>query len=166
MRTFSFRLHACLCTGLCLMLFYFPAHLWAQSASVSGQIVDASGAVVPGAAVTMVRPSTGVQIGTTSDGRGVFVLPPVAPGVYSVSVRAPGFTTWLQSDINLETGEKEVLKPVLIIGSVGQTVTVNASTPELKTQDSDRITVTEASLVSNIPLDVRNPLQETNFTPE
>src|SRR6202012_1426426 len=50
-------------------------------------------------------------------------------------------------------------------GTVTETVAGTASAPEIKTEDSDISTVTEAALVENIPLDVRNPLQEVNFTP-
>src|SRR6202000_1672571 len=83
---------------------------------------------------------------------------------YQATVNAPGYSPWVQSGIVLEVGEKYELKPVLTVGSLSQAVTVIATEPEIKTEDSDRSTVTEPILVENIPLDVRNPLQEVNFT--
>lgn len=139
--------------------------LSAQSASVSGQVLDASGAAISGAAIKLVRPSTQVTLTTFSDSRGNYLLPPVAPGHYQLSVTAANFATWTENDIVLEVGEDKVVNAVMAVGSVSQSVEVTGAPPELNTQDVDRGTVTEQQLVANIPLDVRNPFQETNFTP-
>jgi len=146
-----------LATGLC-------THLLAQSASISGQVLNSGGAAVPGAALTLLNTDTQVTLKTVSDASGVFMMPPLASGRYQVTVTADGYSTWGESGIVLETGEKYELNPVLKVGSLSQSVTVTATEPELKMEDSDRSTVTEPVLVENIPLDVRNPLQEVNFT--
>lgn len=136
----------------------------AQSASVRGQVLDASKAAVGGAQVTLVNTDTQVTLKALSDSSGVFILSPQTAGRYQVTVTAPGFSTWTQSDIVLEVGEKYDLDPVLQAGNVQETIAVTAVAPEIKSEDSDLSTVTEAALVANIPLDVRNPLQEVNFT--
>jgi hypothetical protein len=79
-------------------------------------------------------------------------------------VTAPGYSTWVESGIVLEVGQKNELNPVLEVGGVRETATVKGTEPELKTEASDLSTVTERALVENTPLDVRNPLQEVNFT--
>ncbi len=140
------------------------AALFAQSASVSGQVLNSGQAVVAGAAVTLVNTDTQVTLKTVSDASGVFILSPLNSGHYQATVAVAGYSTWLQSGIVLEVGEKYELNPVLTVGSVSQTVTVTATAPELKTEESDLSIVTETALVENIPLDVRNPLQEVNFT--
>ena len=142
----------------------FSAALFAQSASISGQVLNSGGAAVPGAAVTLLNTDTQVTLKTVSDASGVFILPPLTSGRYQVTVTAAGYSTWVQSGIVLEVGEKYELNPVLEVGSVSQSVTVTATAPEIKTEDSDLSIVTETALVENIPLDVRNPLQEVNFT--
>ena len=148
-------------------LFLFLASsavLFAQNASVSGRVLDSGEAVVPGAAVTLLNTDTQVTLKTVSDASGVFILPPLTSGHYQATVTAGGYSAWVQSGIVLEVGEKYELNPVLQIGSVSQSVTVTATAPELKTEDSDLSIVTETALVESIPLDVRNPLQEVNFT--
>ena len=158
------RIRTYLHAGVFLLASCFGTHLFAQSASVSGQVLDSSGAAVPGAEVTLLNTDTQVTLKTVSDASGVFILPPLAPGRYQVTVTATGYSTWVESGIVLEVGEKYELNPVLKVGSVSTTVAVTAAAPEINTEDSDLSTVTESSLVANIPLDVRNPLQEINFT--
>ncbi len=151
--------------GLLLLTLAFGARASAQNATVSGHVTDASGASVKGADVTLVRPATRVKTVARSDAQGDFVLPPVAPGHYDLTVRAPGFAAWTDTGIVLEVGETKAVNANLVISSTSQTVMVTDVAPELNTQSADRGTVTEQQLVSNIPLDVRNPFQETNFTP-
>lgn len=151
--------------GVFFLASCFCTHLLAQSASVRGQVVNSGEAAVPGADVTLLNTDTQVKLKTVSDASGVFLLSPQTSGRYQVTVTAPGYSAWVQSDIVLEVGEKFELNPVLKVGAVTETVAVTAAAPEIKTEDSDLSTVTEAALVANIPLDVRSPLQEVNFTP-
>ncbi len=150
--------------GVFLFASCFCSHLLAQSVSVRGLVLNSGQAAVPGAEVTLLNADTQVKLRTLSDAGGVFILSPQTSGRYQVTVTAAGYSTWLQSDIVLEVGEKYDLNPVLKVGSVLETVAVTAAAPEIKTEDSDLSTVTEAALVANIPLDVRSPLQEANFT--
>ncbi len=166
MRSLPRKMRAYLYSGMFLLASCFGTQLFAQSnAAVSGQVFDSTGKAVPGAAVALVRPSTQVKVTTTSDARGEYILPPVAPGNYELTVNAPGFAAWVDKGIVLEIGANRVVDATLTVGAATQTVTVTDAPPELKTQDIDQSTVTETSLVANIPLDVRNPFQETNFTP-
>ena len=150
--------------GVFLLASCFCTHLLAQSESVRGQVRNSGEAAVAGAAVTLLNTDTQVTLKTVSDASGVFILSPQTSGRYQVTVTSAGYSTWVQSDIVLEVGAKYELNPVLKLGTVKETVSVTATAPEIKTEDSDLSTVTEAALVANIPLDVRNPLQEVNFT--
>jgi hypothetical protein len=150
--------------GVFLLASCFCTHLLAQSASVRGQVLNSGDAAVAGAEITLLNTDTGVTLKTVSDEAGVFILSPQTAGRYRVTVTAAGYSTWVQSGIVLEVGEKFDLNPVMKLGAVQETVQVIAAAPEIKTEDSDLSTVTEPSLVANIPLDVRNPLQEVNFT--
>jgi hypothetical protein len=158
------RMLTSLNVGVFLLAGCFCSHLLAQSASIRGQVLDSSNTAVANAEVTLVNTDTKVTLKTVSDASGVFILSPQTSGRYEATVTAPGYSTWVQSDIVLEVGEKFDLSPMLKAGTVKETVAVTATAPEIKTEDADRSTVTEAALVANIPLDVRNPLQEVNFT--
>jgi hypothetical protein len=157
------RMRIGICFVLCLLA--SSVHLFAQSASVSGQVLDTSGAAIKGAGIALTNTDTQVTLTTRTDDRGAFILPPVAPGHYQATVSADGFSTWQAPAITLEVGAKQVLNPVLTVGSVQSTVAVTGTPPEINSQTSDRGTVTESALVANIPLDIRNPLILPNMTP-
>lgn len=164
MRFFLRQMRTQLLMSVFLLAGCFGTQLFAQSAAVSGQVLDTSGASIKGAVITLLRPSTEMKIEATSDARGNFILPPVAPGRYQMIVTAKGFARWKNAELVIEVGEQKAVNVVLSVGSVSQTVEVTDGMPELNTQNADQGTVIESSLVAAIPLDVRNPFQETNFT--
>ena len=146
------------------LLFFIPAiflsvPLFAQNASVSGEVVDPQQASVRGAAVTLTRLSTQVKVETTTDGKGDFILPPVVPGTYEIKAQAPGFESTVVTDITLEVGESKVLTMALKLGAVQQTVQVTDTPPELTVDRADRSLMIEPAFVESIPLNIRNPLQ-------
>jgi hypothetical protein len=165
MRSLLCQIRTALSIGMFLLTACFGTQLFAQSAAVSGQVLDPSGAAVKGASVTLVRPATKLQTKSVSDARGIFILPPVVPGTYEITVTAPGFAVWKDIGITLEVGEQKHVSVVLPVGSVSQSVSVKDIAPEINTEVSDRGTVAESTLVENIPLDVRDPYQLTTFTP-
>ena len=135
-----------------------------KSTSHDGQVVDASGAVVKGATITLLRPSTAVKIVTTSDVSGNFILPPITPGQYEITVTAEGFKPWVDAGITLEIGERKVVNAALLVGSVSQSVTVSDAPAELQVENADRSTLLEPTFVADLPLDPRNPLQLISAT--
>jgi hypothetical protein len=140
-------------------------HLNAQSARVSGQVVDSSQSAVKGSEVTLRNVETGGQFRTASTERGEFLLPPVPPGRYEISASAPGFATTRVTSIALEVGESKVIGLELSPASVNETVTVSAAAPELTTDRPDRSVVMDDSFVGEVPVNIRNPLQLINFSP-
>jgi hypothetical protein len=133
--------------------------LLAQNASVSGTVVDSAQASIKGSTVTLTNINTEVKVATTTDGRGNFILPPVAPGSYEINASAQGFASTLVTGITLEVGESKVLSLQLKVGGVAQTVEVTATPPELTTDRADRSLMIEPAFVESIPLNIRNPLQ-------
>src|ERR1700761_6693413 len=106
MQTAQHQMRICLCAALFLLASCLPAHLFAQSASISGQVLDATGAAVKGASVTLVRPSTQVRVTAVTDAKGIYILPPVAPGNYEATVTAPGFAAWKETNVVVEIGQQ------------------------------------------------------------
>src|SRR5271154_3556660 len=86
---------------VCLLLLAacWNAPLFAQSANVSGQVLDTSGAAVNAGAVTLLNVDKQTTLKTVTDGRGVFIFPPVAPGHYQISVNATGYQPWSETSI-------------------------------------------------------------------
>src|SRR5215831_529427 len=115
------RMLICFQVGVFLFANSFSTHLFAQSASVNGQVLDSAGAAVPGATVELLNPDTKVTLKTVSDASGVFIVSPVTPGTYQATVTAAGFATWVQSGMVLEVGQKGELNPVLKVGQLAET---------------------------------------------
>src|SRR5580692_4244970 len=78
-----------------------PSYLSAQvvGATVSGTVVDSSGAKVPGADITITNIGTGIATPVTTKSDGVFVAPNLQPGNYEVSTAAKGFSTLVRKGI-------------------------------------------------------------------
>src|SRR6266850_258133 len=114
---------------LAVAVLLFPALVFAQEATVTGTVVDATGGVLPGVTVTVVNITTGNNFLGVTDERGTYRVP-VRVGVYRMAMELPGFATVAQSFEAL----------------VGQTVTVNAQMRPSAVQES--VTVTgEAPLI-------------------
>jgi len=149
----------------CLLLFTcLTSPLFAQNATVSGKVVDPQNAGVPTSVVTLTNTDTRVNVQSVTDGKGNFILPPVAPGHYEVKAVASGFAPFLLTNITLELDESKVLNLELKVGSVQQIVDVTATPPELNTGNADRGLIIEPTFVQSIPLNIRNPLQLINFS--
>jgi hypothetical protein len=137
----------------------------AQSARVSGQVVDSSQAAVLGSEVTLNNLDTDGQFRTSSTVEGSFQLPPVPPGRYELSASADGFAVTRVTDLTLEVGESKVITLKLAPAAVHESVTVSDTAPELTTDRPDRSVVIDPNFVNSIPLQVRNPLQLINMSP-
>ena len=109
----------------CLALFIFAACLGslalnAQSTtqgSIAGTVLDASGAVVPAANVSIQRPATGFSISLVADSSGYFKAPLLEPGDYSVSITSPNFAKYRADNVVVVVGQVTSLEPRLSLAS-------------------------------------------------
>ena len=130
--------------------------LAAQSQSrLTGTVADTSGAVIPGAPVTLRNTSTGVEQTATSNESGVYNFPYVAPGVYEVTVAYEGFKTATQSGVTIETGFTRTVNIALEVGQIAEIVNVEASTPLLEGATSSVGQFIEREQVFNMPVQSR-----------
>ena len=74
------------------------------TSSVTGTVVDSSGGVLPGATVVVKNNATGSSLTTVSNESGVFSVPSVYPGVYTVSVSLSGFKSYVLSELTVSLG--------------------------------------------------------------
>src|SRR5579871_6590773 len=108
-----------------------------QSGSVSGQVTDQSGGVIPGAEVALVDTATQSQLRTTSNAAGRYVIVNVPSGHYVLKVSHEGFASENTSNIEVTIGTAVVVNAQLKVGSTKETVTVEAQTiTELQTTNA------------------------------
>jgi hypothetical protein len=113
----------------------------------------------------MKNTATQIEVRTLTNDSGGFLLPPAPPGDYEIEASAIGFATQRVTGITLDVGASKVIVLELQPASVHEVVQVEATPPELTTDRPDRSVVIDHSLVADIPLNVRNPLQLINFSP-
>jgi hypothetical protein len=105
------------------------ANVFAQTSStgvVSGRVLDASGAVVPGAAVELHNSATGQIQKQLSNGSGQYVFPRVMPGEYGLAVRRQGFRRSLISGVRVEVAKSYSFDVTLEVGDIAETIKVEA----------------------------------------
>jgi hypothetical protein len=147
-----------LATLLFATVMLFSARSYAQStnATVTGQITDQSGRLVPGAAVVFTNINTGVSYTTQTNGEGIYSLPTLQPGVYRANVSKDGFKSIVKSDIELHVQDQLSINFALQVGSMSETITVEGGAPLLNTTDGSVSTVVDESYVKNMPLNGRS----------
>jgi len=126
------------------------------NASLGGTVLDSSGAVVPGANVTLSDPDKGYTRTQVSqpDGRYLFLLIPA--GTYKLQVEKQGFHTYVQSGIVLAIGQPATQDVTLQLGAQTQEVQVTASTPLLNTTNATIGSEVSAKETVELPLNWRN----------
>jgi Carboxypeptidase regulatory-like domain/TonB dependent receptor len=103
------------------------------SQSISGTVTDSSGAVIPQATVTVTETATGVAHTSVTDGNGLYQVPVLPVGTYTIEVKVSGFRTAVRPGIVLHVGEQLVLNIAMTVGATTQTVEVNAAAPTIDT---------------------------------
>ena len=159
-----------LALALCLTLNAPPAA--AQTAgegTIQGSVMDPSGAVVPNAMVTATNTATNVATVRKTSSAGFFVIAPLLPGTYSITVKAPGFKTLLQSNIVVNALEIRSLNLNLSLGETTQTVSVTTAPPVLHTADATIGLTIQQDMYANLPLQMngmqRDPTAFGTLTP-
>ncbi len=111
---------------LCVLIFS-TGRLHAQNAAMSGLITDPSGAVVQHAQVILTNERTHAIWKIASDNNGLYSVPHVPPGTYTMDVDAPGFKHYEQTGITINSAQALALDAHLQVGGASQSVTVNGS---------------------------------------
>ncbi|HEX5483935.1 MAG TPA: carboxypeptidase-like regulatory domain-containing protein, partial [Terriglobia bacterium] len=154
--------------ALGLFLLMIPAgQLAAQEyrASLTGQVTDPSGAVIPHAKVTAVMNSTHQSYTATTTGAGVYFINYVLPGTYTITVEAQGFKTAVQENVLILAAQSRGVNFTLQVGSATQAVTVTATPPLIETSSGSGGTVLQARQVANLPLNGRQVYMLVQTTP-
>jgi hypothetical protein len=134
-------------------------------ASLLGVVRDAGGAVIIGATVAATNIATDAKTVETSNGQGEYLLLKLQPGTYTLSVSAPGFIRYEQRGIRLDLNQNATQDIALKIGSVQETVTVDADVSGLDTQSSQVSDEVNGTSLRELPLNARNPYQLVSLVP-
>ena len=144
--------------------------------TISGSASDATGALIPGASVTVRNVDTGLTRELVSDEQGRYSAPNLPVGSYEVQISLPGFRTEIRKGIELSVGQQLVLNVTLQVGQVAETVevtgeaaaaveTTNATVSSLVNQDTIRdMPLNGRSFTDLIPLQVGTVLARNNTT--
>ncbi len=155
------------CALLCL-----SASLLAQSerGTISGAVRDASGAVIPGARVTVTNTATNTSTTIGSNEAGEFTVPSLAVGNYTVRVDKEGFKPAEITGLTLNAASSARADVILEVGTAQQAIEVAANAVQLKTEDAKTSVTIQNKLVDELPLVVsgalRSPFDLAQLTPE
>jgi hypothetical protein len=133
-----------------------PARAQTVQGVITGTVFDPSGAVLPGATVTIINEGTSVSQSTTTDRDGSYRFPLVPPGTYTVQVKATGFAEYLRKNVTVDPSQAVSLDVTLEVGKATQTVEVTSQAPLVQTSTSDLAHTVNNVTITSMPLIGRN----------
>jgi len=151
-----------LCLSLTLVLFAFSGTFAAiaqnSNATIRGQVVDPSGALIAGAQVVVVNQDTGTKaFNGKTDSTGTFVASEILPGSYTITVTAKGMKKAIVDNLLATVAQVSAINVSMELGETTETVTVATTNIQLDTSTSNVSTLVSPQEVSNMPLSVRAP---------
>lgn len=147
----------CCAFVFCLVLCGAVAAQEETAATITGQVTDATGAIVANAAILIKNNQTGVERRVQTSDEGGYVITPLSPGTYTVTVEQAGFKKFVQTDLVLNARDRRLVNIALEAGNIGEVVTVTSD--EAGVQD----TPTGQTLISGTQV-LEIPLQNRDFT--
>jgi hypothetical protein len=143
-----------------LLLTFISTDVGAQGSarsSLSGIVADDDGGVLPGAMVAITRDSTGVTIQVVTNEAGVFAVPALDAGTYTVTVTLQGFKSAVIKDVKLVAGTPANLPNItLALGTLEETIEVRAGTELVQTQTASVSSTLDVEQISRLPVVTQN----------
>lgn len=138
---------------------------WAQEfrATVTGVVTDSSGAVIPGAAISIVQVDTKAISRTLSGPSGLYTLPLLPPGTYTLSVEANGFERYERTGVELVSNQHAVIDVALQLGNIAETVTVSGSAPLLDAASATVGQPITSEMLNELPQNGRSSMAVARF---
>jgi len=136
-----------------------------EKGAVSGTVFDPSGAVIPGADVTVIHASTGAERTLISDAAGRFRADILPAGEYLIEVSMPGFARTIVEGVVLSIGQELIEDVTLQLEAVGQEITVQSGTGRMDTSETRVNTAINNEYVENLPISGRDFRDFANAQP-
>ncbi len=132
--------------------------------TLSGTVTDQTGGAVPNASVAIKDNATGEirDVTTTSDG--LYTAPNLTPGVYTVTLTAPGFQKTVQSNVTMTVGGAQTLNLTMRIGQETETIQVTAEAPVVNLSNAEIGGITTEAAIKELPLNGRSWSDLANLT--
>jgi len=125
-------------------------------ATLYGTVIDANGAVIPGATTRLANQGTGASFESTADGSGGFAYTALPDGVYTLTIESPGFKQYRQAGLTLSAGAVVRQNFSLTIGEVTETVEVTSDAPLVNAVNAEQRTNISDTQVQELPLPRRD----------
>lgn len=145
--------------ALCVLAFGPGGSLLAQSTGtgvISGTVSDKTGALIPGAQVTITHLATGLARGATTNEKGFYTFVALPVGQHEVKAQMTGFKTFLQKGVILEADAKVTVDIVLEVGETSESVTITDSPPAIQSDSGEVSTLVSGVQVSELAMNGRN----------
>ena len=155
---------AIFCAGLLLLFSIGGNHaaLHAQSvsnATITGRITDEQGAVAPGARIQITGVDTGAVYTAVSNADGIYTIPNLPIGPYTLQAVVPGFQTYVQTGIVLRVGDNVQINVTMKVGTIAEKVEVSANASLVQTQQNTISQVIDQQRIVDLPLNGRDPTE-------
>jgi hypothetical protein len=141
------------------------ARAQSTNASLTGRVTDPAKALIVDAKVSAVSAGTNARYETTSNASGEYYLANLPPSSYRVEIEKPGFKKIVKPDVVLHVQDALEIDFEMTLGSVSETVTVEAGAPLMNTESGTVSTVIDRKLVENLPLNGRSFQTLITLTP-
>ena len=152
---------------ICVLMFGLSAVVRAQTPSgeISGVVTDPSGAPMPGVTITLTNQGTNAVRELQTNESGLYVMPAIQPGVYTLKATLSGFRTLERRDITVQVGSASRIPLTLEVGQLTEVVEITGGAPLLQASNSAVGTVIENRAIVELPLNGRNYLQLASLIP-
>ena len=146
-----------------------PGLAQAGRGTLTGTVMDANGALIPGASLNLTETNTGSGYATKATATGLYTFAELPPGSYTLTVTSPGFESYTQSGIVVEVGSTATVSAVMKVGSETATVNVISDASHLESESSDVGFSMSPLVLESLPLpfggEIRNPLDFAALSP-
>ena len=159
------RLLAAVAIALCTIA--VPAAAQLVTGSVAGTVTDSTGAVIPGATVTLISETRGTRLPEViTSATGDFVVPNVTADRYTIRVTMDSFKTLERTGVSVSAGDRQALGAFIIeLGGVSETVSVRSEAAQIQASSGERSFTIPTSSVENLPIANRSFTALASFAP-
>ncbi len=158
-------MHKALVSVLLMIAISGPCLAQSESATLSGRVVDPSGAAIVGAEVVLTNVDTNIEQRTKTNAAGLYVFTGLHPGRYRAAAGATGFKTLIKENLVLHVQAEVAENFSLPLGSVTESITVTAGGGLINTESAAVSTVVDREFAENLPLNGRSFQTLIQLTP-